>query len=130
MKFLYHATFRANLADIKKFGLGAKQRKNWDISVDGYTYFSESPDVAFSYCEAADDVAPSKYDSGIVVLAVPLIAFKQTQLCEDRNVKDQTNSDRCIVYGDIVDPNYIFVVTEQNGIVGKLLELKRVPAFE
>ena len=38
---VFHGTFRANLKDIKKYGLGARQRKNYSFSLDNAVYRSE-----------------------------------------------------------------------------------------
>ena len=127
-KLLYHATFRVNLASIKKLGLGAKQVKNWDISKTGVVYFSADPFTAQSYCEAAENVSDYKYDSGIVVLAVRKPDAANIRF--DGNIQ---GTDNCYTYGGVLNPNNIYVVCSRHGelqLVGKLTELKRVPSFE
>lgn len=66
----YHATFGCFLDSIKKYGLGAKQNKVWDISETGYTYFVNDPEVALSFCETAEFAPEEVYDSGFVVLSI------------------------------------------------------------
>lgn len=126
---LYHSIFRANLPSIKKEGLGARQRKNWDISKNGVTYFSDNPDVAFSYCEAADEVSEAKYDSGIIVLAVDTKTLDPSKLGIDTNIRDQEEN-KCYVYSGVINPNYIAVVKSDGKLVGILTKLKRVPSYE
>lgn len=128
--YLYHATFVSNLASIKKYGLGAKQPKNWDISVDGVVCFAKDPDEAFSFCESADEVSDTKYNSGIVVLRVDsrLLMKSKARAAEvktDRNNKSNTT----LEYSGIINPYIIDLVTE-DGEVYKLMELKRYPRYE
>ena len=130
MRLLYHSTFRSNLPDIKKYGLGAKQRKNWDISQDGVVCFSENSEVAFSYCETAEDVPDWKYNSGIGVLAVSVGHIDKTKIKLDGNISQEPGLPRNFVYSGIVKPENLYVMTSNKGIVGKLMELKRVPSYE
>lgn len=128
-RFMYHATFRANLSSIKQHGLGAKQPKNWSFSTPGDLCFSSNPDVAYSFCECAEDVSDSKYDSGIVVLAIPYMP-KQC-LMQDMNCSGEQS---CFCMKGVVIPaDKIYVVTSKKDrlyLEGKLLELKRIPAYE
>lgn len=125
-QFIYHATFRQNLSSIKKYGLGAKQPKNWSFSSDGVIYFSISPDVAYSYCECADEVSNTKYESGIVVLAFK--DFNRYKLLKDTKAKD------CLrVKNVIISPNNLYVVSRRNCnliLNGRLTSLSRVPSYE
>ena len=127
--FMYHATFRANLASIKQFGLGAKQPKNWEFSQDGVLCFSSNPDIAYSFCECADDVSESKYNSGIVVLATPYMPGYV--MMEDMNCQGQQS---CFCMKGIgIKPTALYVVTTKNGklyLEGRLSDLKRVPSYE
>ena len=43
---VFHGTFRANLKDIKKYGLGARQRKNYSFSLDNAVYLTSDADMA------------------------------------------------------------------------------------
>lgn len=127
--FLYHATFRTNLSSIKKLGLGAKQPKNWDFSVDNMVCFTNDAECAFAFCECADEVAESKYDSGIVVLAINIGALDKKLLSYDPNMEGGNNTDT-FAYKGVINSTKLLVVTSKNGFVGKLLDLKRVPAYE
>lgn len=126
--FMYHATFRANLASIKKYGLGARQPKNWDFSITGDLCFSTNPDVAYSFCECADNVAESKYNSGIVVLATPYIGGYT--MLQDMNCRGEQS---CFCMKNIViSPDKLLVVTSKEGKVyleGMLLNLKRIASY-
>ncbi len=125
---LYHSTFRTNLASIKKYGLGAKQLKNWDISESGVVCFSDNPDVAYSYCETAEDVSDYKYESGIIVLAIEAFNLDKRLIRRDINIKDTTSN--CFTYKGIVNPYNLYICTSTRGIVGNLMELKRIPKYE
>lgn len=87
---LYHATFRKHLPQIIKYGLGARQPKNWEISEKGYIYFSQNYNEAYDFCEAAEDVKDDTYASGIVVLAIDTATIKLSNLQIDENVKSGT----------------------------------------
>lgn len=82
----YHATFNSYLSSIKKYGLGAKQNKNWDISEPGKIYWAWDPDIAISFCESAEDVSDEVYDSGIVVLSISAKELKGVE--DDSNIHD------------------------------------------
>lgn len=125
--FLYHATYRIRLRDIKRLGLGAKQKKNWDISKDSVVYLSSDPELAFSFAESAEDVAESVYNSGIVVLAIPVELLDLRYMAKDKNSRG-SNTD--FIYKQVINPTHIQVITARKGIVGRLTELKRVPAYE
>lgn len=127
--YLYHATFRTNLPSIKKLGLGAKQIKNWDFSIDNIVCFTNDAECAYSFCESADDVSDSKYESGIVVLAVNMNDLDRKLLIYDPNVDGGNNKDT-FAYKGVISPTKLMVVTSEKGFVGKLLDLKRVPAYE
>ena len=125
-KWLYHATFRTNLKSIKELGLGAKQRKNWEISRDNVVCFASDPDIANDFCECAEDVSDSVFNSGIIVLAVKVSDLNLKLLSRDKNILDDSN---CFVYKGIIDANKLYVISDEKGLVGKLLDLKRVPSF-
>ena len=121
---LYHATFRKRLKSIKESGLGTKQMKNWDISENGVVYFAADPYAAESFCECAEDVSESVFDSGIVVLAVDSRELNNKNIKRDGNIHDETFS---FIYKGTIDPRLLYVVC--NGeIVGKLMDMKRVPS--
>lgn len=127
--YLYHATFRANLPSIKKLGLGAKQIKNWDFSIDNIVCFTNDAECAYSFCESADDVSDSKYESGIVVLAVNINDLNKKLLSYDPNMEGGNNKDT-FAYRGVINSSKLGVITYEKGFVGKLLDLKRVPAYE
>ena len=129
-RFLYHATFRARISSIKKLGLGAKNIKNWEFSKDGVVCLTDDADVANSFCECADDVADSVYNSGIIVLAIPVNALDRNYLKKDENINTEDNTNLYFEYYKVIRPEFLYVVTSKNGIVGRLLGLSRVPAYE
>lgn len=126
---MFHSTFRANLHSIKALGLGAKQPKNWSFSNTGDICFSSDPDVAYSFCESADAVSDTKYNSGIVVLAVPY--WEGCLTLEDANCNGVRN---CFcVKGMIIPRERIFVVVRKGNdlyLAGRLVNLRRVPSYE
>ena len=131
---LYHATFGANLSSIKQFGLGARQRKNYSFSEDGKVYLTDNSDVAYDFCEWAEEVSDYKYNSGIVVLAISSHIIKPYLISYDRNIKDirKKGTGICYEYNGIIHPNNIFIVSNKNRnkrIIGKLTDLKRVPRY-
>ena len=125
---LYHATYRANLKSIKELGLGARQKKNWSFSESGVVCFATDADVAYSYAETADEVSDFKYNSGIIVLAVDSSRLDVRYAGYDQNIKDEES--QCYAYRGIVNPMDLYVVTSDSGIVGRLLQMKKVPAYE
>lgn len=129
---LYHSTFRLRLPSIKKTGLGARQYKNWEFSRNNEVCLTNNAEVAFSFCESAEDVRDSVYNSGIVVLALDYTALNRFLLFEDTNIrKDMLWPDiKYFAYKGVIDPTKLFVVTRNEGIVGNLCSLKRVPSYE
>lgn len=123
---LYHATFRTNLPSIKKTGLDGSHKKNWDISNDGDICLCTDYDEAISYCETAEDVPDYKYNSGIILLAVNII--NKAAIKRDINIKD-TNT--CFTFnGKKIPKEKLLVCNSQGKIIGKLLEVKRVPRVD
>ena len=127
---LYHATFRSKLRRIKDEGLQPNKKKSWDISETGPVYLCEDAEMAFSFCECAEDVPDSVYESGIVVFAVNTSNLNHASLKIDQNIKDQSNGSRCFTYSKAIPPLYLMVVNRNKGLVGWLNNLKRVPGYE
>ena len=129
--FLYHSTFRTRLSSIKKLGLGAKQIKNWEFSQNNVVCLTSDPEVAFSFCETADEVADSVYESGIIVLAVNINDLDRRLIATDNNiVGDTVNGVYYFIYRGIIRPDKLYVVSRSKGLVGNLSTLKRVPSYE
>ena len=126
---LYHATYRARLAGIKEGGLGAHPIKNWGISEPGVTYLCSDPDAAFSFCEVAEDVSDSVYESGIVVLAVSSKYLDKDKLSLDANYHEDGSGPRCFVYKGVIPASQLMVVTIR-GLKGFLLNMRRVLSYE
>lgn len=124
---LYHATFGANLRGIKEHGLGYNQKKNWDISEENVVYLTADKEVAFDFCECAEDVCDTIYNSGIVVFAVRIADLDLSKLKIDGNIHDEVI--KSFVYKGIISADKLYVVT-RNRVRGKLLEYKRVPRYE
>lgn len=127
---VFHGTFRANLKDIKKYGLGARQRKNYSFSLDNVVYLTSNADMAYDFCECAEEVSDSKYESGIVVLVLDTTTLDYSKLYNDENMRTQGNSG-CFIYKGIIPPENIMVAVGRPVLrpVGKLLDLKRIPSF-
>lgn len=68
--YLYHATYLANIDSIRKLGLGAIGKSNWDGNPDvrNLVYMDENMDCALDFAESADAVDDDTYSSGIIVL--------------------------------------------------------------
>lgn len=133
--WLFHSTFRTRIPSIKKLGLGGKQIKNWDFSENGVVCLTNDPEVAFSFCESADEVSDSVYSSGIVVLAVQANTLDRSKISIDRNINgapSETAGGICnyYTYSGIIIPRIIYVCTRKKGIVGFLTNLKRIPSYE
>lgn len=122
--WLYHATYKANINSIKKWGLGAIQNKNWNISIKNIVCLSPSPEEANSFCECAEDVLDDIYNSGIVVLAINTTNLKKELLKQDPNML----STKSFIYPEIIPSNALYVITNKK-IIGKLNSLKTVPLF-
>lgn len=127
---LYHSTFRTRLPSIKQLGLGAKQIKNWCFSQDNVVCVTDNAECAFSFCESADEVADSVYNSGIIVLAMPFDALDRRLILPDANISDRQPGVYYLTYRGIIKPSSLYVVTRKKGIVGPLLSLNRVPSYE
>lgn len=123
---LYHATFRARLKSIRNMGLGAKQIKNWGISESGVVYLCDDADVAASYCDCAENVSDSVYDSGIIVLAVDSRILDKNNIRVDGNIHDDTKS---YIYRGVIPPEKIAVVNKDDKIIGNLTKISRVPTY-
>lgn len=127
---LYHATYRVNLTSIKKLGLGAKQVKNFEFSEDGVTYLTTDEEVAFSFCDSAEEVSDYKMNSGIIVLAIDTNKLDARYSGIDSNMRDDNKRVKYYTYSQNIKPELLKVVTRRKGIVGKLLSFKRVPSYE
>lgn len=125
---LYHATFGAHLESIKTFGLGAKQIKNWEFSLSGVVYLSDDAEYSFSFAECSEDTLEEIYDSGIYVLGIPKNALTENKLALDEN--NQSEDDPTYIYNEVISADNIFIVTRNNGIIGKLKNLEKIPQYE
>lgn len=103
---LYHATFRAHLDSIFRYGLGAKQEKNWEISNDGIVCLAEDKYCAESFAECAEDAPDKVYDSGIVVLQVDC---RGLSLIPDQNISSEADLS-CWQYRGVIAPNKLVIL--------------------
>lgn len=110
---LYHATFNVHLPSIKTFGLGGKQIKNWTISEDRKVYFATDPYIAESYCEVAEDVLDSIYDSRIVILYVDSSKLDRRCFCRDNN---QLGESHTIAYKGVIPYEWLSIWNEKESI--------------
>lgn len=108
---LYHATFKSRLPQIIKYGLDSKHAKNWKDCEKGYIYFTTNYDIAYDFCEAAEDVQEKDYDSGIVVLAVDSKQLKREKFIADPNIRNSAQRE-CFAYKGTVSAQKIQVVHE------------------
>ena len=100
-EFFYHATYKALLPSIKATGLDTREAAlAWEDSKPGIVYLANSPSVAESYAEAAENVSDDIYDSGIVILKVASKDLDLSKLKDDSNVQED-NSDTYEYYGQI-----------------------------
>jgi len=85
---LYHATFDAYMDSIKEHGLNpTKSVKNWADSND-VIYLATDPDIAEDYAETSEEVSDEVYDTGIVVLKIPVSGLDISKLQSDTNVRN------------------------------------------
>lgn len=84
-QYLYHATYKALLRNIKKKGLGNTKRVFWEDSKPGVVYLATDPDIAESYAEANDEVNEQWLDE-IIILKVKIKDLDQKKLFIDKNV--------------------------------------------
>lgn len=124
-EWLYHATYRKNLASIKKTGLGGKRRKNWNFSEDNTVCLALDPYEANSYCECADEVPDKVFDSGIIVFAIKVNDLDLDFLKQDENLIDVES----YAYKKIIPVENLYIISEKDGLIGKLKDIKRVPSF-
>ena len=111
---LYHATYKANLVSIFENGLGAIQRKNWDISTDGGVCFADDMDLAISFCEAAENVDDEVFESGIVCLEIDSDALSEAFLFLDPNFDDVRDGPACYLYRGVIAPADLKVCWEEH----------------
>ena len=109
---LFHATYWANLESIMEYGLGAVQRKNWEISTDGGVCFADDIELAISFCECAEAVDEEVFESGIVCLEVDSGCLLEELLGVDPNWKDEENPEACFLYRGVVAPENLRVLKE------------------
>jgi hypothetical protein len=90
--FLYHATYKPLIKNIKKFGLGGnpKQRKNWEDSKN-VVYLADDPDVAESYAEESELVNEDWLDE-IVMFKIDINNLDSNSLKNDANVRNDDQS--------------------------------------
>jgi len=92
IKKLYHATFNVNKHSILKEGLVIGKKRSWGGQVDvNCIYLATDPDIAYDFCECADEIDDDAYDvyeSGIVVLEIDtsLLDIDEHSLFPDPNI--------------------------------------------
>ena len=105
---LYHATYQAHLPSIMAYGLGARQLKNWDESVDGVVCLAETAEQAESFAESSNETPSDVYDSGIVILQVDV---SNLALLPDRNIIPPENGNiTCWEYSGTLAPSRLTVL--------------------
>lgn len=111
-RLIYHATFSNRLKNIKRFGLGAKQLKNWEFSEDFIVYFAYDAHIAESFAECSEETDDETYDSGIVILCVD-----ENSLGDDGILSE--NGDE-LLYTGVVKPEKIGIYDLRTREVTKL----------
>ena len=101
--FLYHATYAPLLDSIRKNGLGATGRTNWEDSRKGVVYLAKTPEVAESYAETSETV-PEEWLDQIVILKIDKSRLNPDRLFADQNVID---GDDTLEYHGIISPENI-----------------------
>lgn len=123
--YLYHATYAKRLQNIRKQGLKVNQKSNWDgLSKRNVLYFAKDPDVAISYAEAAESVADSVYDSGIVVLVINTALLNIKAFISDTNVSDGNNDTVC--YCGNIPVELLGILNLKNKTIMKLADITRL----
>lgn len=100
-QFLYHATYRPLLRNIKKKGLGNTKRKFWQDSVPGVVYLAIDPDIAQSYAEANDFCNQDWLDQ-IVILKIKTSDLDRDKLSIDKNVRVEDGQATTFEYHGII----------------------------
>ena len=101
--FLYHATYVPLLDSIRKNGLGATSRPNWEDSHKGVVYLAKTPEVAESYAETSE-AAPEEWLDQIVILKIDKSRLNPDRLFADQNVIDGHDT---LEYHGIIPPENI-----------------------
>lgn len=85
-EFVYHATYKPALNDIRKFGLGSNKNKfkNWEDSKEGVVYLAPDPYVAESYAETSETV-PEEWLEQIIVFKIETKSLDKSKLFIDEN---------------------------------------------
>ena len=84
---LYHATYKAHLASIKKNGICPQKKHNYDECMENVVYLAYDKDVARSYAETSDEV-PEEWLDNIVILEVDSKGLDITKFQKDLNLLD------------------------------------------
>lgn len=105
-KTFYHATYRAALRNIKKYGLGSSKSPKtyaWDndYKSEDHVYLADDLDVAYSYAEASDNV-PDEWLDNIVIFSVDSEDLDLSKIEEDPNLDVQ---DGTYLYKGIIPAN-------------------------
>lgn len=107
MKY-YHATYNSHLKSIMKSGLGAKQKKNFDYSLDNVVYLSTDSDIAESFVEdgVVEETPEEVIDSGIVILCIDEDDLDTDLLFVDKNVIiDDEDDEISFEYHGVISPD-------------------------
>lgn len=122
---LYHATRQRFIGSIKKEGLHAKTKKNFEGQLgDDLVYFAFNDDVAASYAECADNIPESWEDDNIVVLAVNENNLNRNRFYKDPNIQGDDNS--TIAYKGCIPPPMLGILDFKNKKIVPLLNVKRL----
>ncbi len=91
---LYHATFKANIENIKQKGLNPYIdgiRKCWEDCING-VYLHVDPDVAASHVESSDNPnIPDEWFDDIISLEIDTIFLDKNLLKTDPNIHPPDN---------------------------------------
>ena len=134
---LYHATFRRNINGIKKDGIKSMSQKNWEDAMDDLVCLATDPYNAESFCEVAADMSEDDTlcKEDIIVLGIKEedLDLENNDLFPDPNIIfDEDEDIHSYTYTGTIPADKLYVIqTEklEEKIIGKLIELKNIPAF-
>ena len=109
VEYLYHATFTANLKNIKKYGLGGKTNQlNWSDSLNDRVYLTIDAEMAYDFIMSIDneDINDELFDD-ITILKIDIKDLDKSKLFLDSNIID--NSGYSFEYHDIISKEKLII---------------------
>lgn len=114
---LYHATFQQNVNSIMQYGICSqlKEKRNFDLSEDGYIYLADTAQEAYSTLEVlSDDLDDeSKKNDPIVVFQIDLEHFDLEHLIPDHHFDSDEDEFVHYQYKGSIPPQFIKLCDEE-----------------